>query len=544
MCLLLLAFLTLPAAATANTRDFPISGTQDYAAAYQMLSLINAERTRAGKSTLRMDTALTKTAMRRAAETTVSFSHTRPNGKHWTELLPAGNTWWGENLAVGQPTAADAMKGLMNSPGHKANILHDKFTSVGIGVFEHNGSRYWVQTFGNRKADNPARPANKKATYSVAILRSNVRLSMDTQILSPTSSRYALRVATPNAWKPAVVNNSGVLFTSSKTSVATINSSGLLTMGKSAGSTTVRAALKTDTGLSASSSYAVHTATFNSTGGSTVPKRLFATDNNLGTLPIPTRANHSFAGWFAAANGGTQVWPTTRFSSSVTLFAQWRDSQGQLVTNPVQAPSQPAQTSPPKPAQTSPPKPAPKPAPKRIDATVKNIRMRPGTKFTVPIVVRGSSNSKVPITWRTSNRLVATLKKDKSKGTLNIKQNESRDLIFTAGKVGNTQIVLRSENGKQIVFNIEVRRNKRNLQKVRIGNLPKNRTMARNSNRNLHAKLTPKNATLSGRVKWTSSKPKVASIDQAGRLTAHRKGSTVITLRVANKTHKVTIVVK
>jgi len=546
-CVALFILLILPASAVATTRNFPISGTQDYAAAYQMLNLLNAERARVGRPALRMDTAMMNTAMQRAAETTTSFSHTRPNGQHWSTLLPAGNTWWGENLAVGQATAADAMKGLMNSPGHRANIVHDKFTSVGIGVFEHNGSRYWVQIFGNKKANNPARPANKAATYSVAVLRSNARLSLHTQVLSPTSAKYSLRVGTPSAWKPAVVNNSAVLFTSTNTSVANINSSGTLAMGTNPGSVTVRAALKADTGLLASTSYTVHAATFNSNGGSAVPRRLFTPNNSLGTLPTPSRQGHSFIGWFTAANGGTQVWQTTRFTGNVTLFAHWRDAQG-LLAPPVQAPAQPVATpapSSPPAAQATPPKPAaPKPAPQRIDASVKSIRMRPGTTLRIPIVVRGNTNSKVPVTWRSSNGSVATLYRGRSNGSFITKQNERQELAFTALKAGTTQIVLRTENGKQLVFRIDVRRDTRRLQKVSIGNLPPSRSMTRGASRDLSARLTPTNATLSGRVLWSSSNSKIASVDQAGRLRAHKKGSAVITLHVANRTHKATISVR
>ena len=137
-----------------------------------------------------------------------------------------------------------------------------------------------------------------------------------------------------------------------------------------------------------------------------------------------------------------------------------------------------------------------------------------------------------------------TVKEGKSSGTLNIKQNSPRNLTFTAGKAGSAEVVLTAENGKKIIFRIEVRKNNRRLERVRIGNLPKNRSMKKGASRNLSAKLTPKNATLSGKVQWTSSKPKIASIDQAGRITAHKKGETTITLRVASQTHKVKIRVR
>ena len=41
----------------------------------------------------------------------------------------------GENLALA-PTTPFAMQGLMNSPGHRANILNPNFNKVGIGVID------------------------------------------------------------------------------------------------------------------------------------------------------------------------------------------------------------------------------------------------------------------------------------------------------------------------------------------------------------------------------------------------------------------------
>ena len=44
-------------------------------------------------------------------------------------------TYAGENLALA-PSVDLAMKGLMQSPGHKANILSTNFHRVGVGVID------------------------------------------------------------------------------------------------------------------------------------------------------------------------------------------------------------------------------------------------------------------------------------------------------------------------------------------------------------------------------------------------------------------------
>jgi uncharacterized protein YkwD len=41
----------------------------------------------------------------------------------------------GENLALA-PTLQVAHNGLMNSPGHRANILHPQFGHLGIGIMD------------------------------------------------------------------------------------------------------------------------------------------------------------------------------------------------------------------------------------------------------------------------------------------------------------------------------------------------------------------------------------------------------------------------
>jgi len=41
----------------------------------------------------------------------------------------------GENLALA-PTLQVAHNGLMNSPGHRANILHAQFGRLGIGILD------------------------------------------------------------------------------------------------------------------------------------------------------------------------------------------------------------------------------------------------------------------------------------------------------------------------------------------------------------------------------------------------------------------------
>jgi uncharacterized protein YkwD len=110
----------------------------------QMLILVNKERAKEGLSPLVEDTALRTLARAYSKDMFARsyFSHTNPDGKTLADRLHEAHIRYlsaGENLALA-PTLTTAHNGLMNSPGHRANILQKSFGRVGIGVLE--GGRY------------------------------------------------------------------------------------------------------------------------------------------------------------------------------------------------------------------------------------------------------------------------------------------------------------------------------------------------------------------------------------------------------------------
>lgn len=117
----------------------------------QVVKLVNEERAKAGIAPLTIDRNLQAAADKRAKEIEVSFSHTRPDGSGFsTAMTEQGVTFTssGENIAWGQKTPEEVMKGWMNSAGHRANILNSKFTSIGVGNYQNgSGTNYWVQLF-------------------------------------------------------------------------------------------------------------------------------------------------------------------------------------------------------------------------------------------------------------------------------------------------------------------------------------------------------------------------------------------------------------
>lgn len=129
------------------------SSLNNSASAYisQVLSLVNEERAKAGLSPLTLDTGASEAADIRAKEIVNNFSHTRPNGNSFSSALTENGVSYrsaGENIAYGQNTPSEVMNSWMNSSGHRANILNQNFTKIGIGHYETaNGTDYWVQVF-------------------------------------------------------------------------------------------------------------------------------------------------------------------------------------------------------------------------------------------------------------------------------------------------------------------------------------------------------------------------------------------------------------
>lgn len=119
--------------------------------AEQVVKLVNEERAKAGLAALALDESIASAAQVRAREIEVSFSHTRPDGRSFSTVLKDNGISYrgaGENIAWGQKSPEEVMKGWMNSEGHRANILNPKFTKIGVGCYQNAAGRnYWTQLF-------------------------------------------------------------------------------------------------------------------------------------------------------------------------------------------------------------------------------------------------------------------------------------------------------------------------------------------------------------------------------------------------------------
>jgi uncharacterized protein YkwD/uncharacterized membrane protein required for colicin V production len=117
----------------------------------QMLELVNQERAAAGLAPLTPDPELTTVARQHSADMFARsyFSHHTPEGgTPFDRLRNAGVRFLtaGENLALA-PTLQLAHTGLMQSPGHRANILRPAFGRLGIGILD--GGRHGLMVTQN-----------------------------------------------------------------------------------------------------------------------------------------------------------------------------------------------------------------------------------------------------------------------------------------------------------------------------------------------------------------------------------------------------------
>jgi uncharacterized protein YkwD len=106
----------------------------------ELLRLVNRERTQRGLQPLKADPELTKVARGHSDDMFRRgyFSHYTPEGLDPFDRMKKDGVHFltgGENIAITQ-TLPMAHEGLMNSPGHRANILNPAFGRLGIGILD------------------------------------------------------------------------------------------------------------------------------------------------------------------------------------------------------------------------------------------------------------------------------------------------------------------------------------------------------------------------------------------------------------------------
>lgn len=195
-----------------------------------MLELINAERAKVGAQPLAFDSDLNDSAENHSSWmiATDTFSHTGANGSNPGDRMGAagynftGSWAWAENIAWMSTRAPDGLQDevqqlhtmLMNSAGHRANLLNDTYREIGVGFevgqFDRFEGAFVTQNFArtatnsfltgvafdDQDGDNRYDIGEGLGNFSV-VVKNNLTGAVETTTTNPAGG-YTLELANGN----------------------------------------------------------------------------------------------------------------------------------------------------------------------------------------------------------------------------------------------------------------------------------------------------------------------------------------------------------
>ena len=145
---------------TSTTSTVPLPANVDQSWRLEVLTLTNQERSKQGLGPLAICPTLDNAAQMHAEAMKEEgfFEHENP----FTGEDPSSRgeqagygPYVGENIAMGYQTPREVVRGWMDSPGHRENIL-SSYLHLGVGIsnggsgkYGPGGWFYWVQNFGS-----------------------------------------------------------------------------------------------------------------------------------------------------------------------------------------------------------------------------------------------------------------------------------------------------------------------------------------------------------------------------------------------------------
>ena len=148
-CCLAVSALAMPMNTSAVTLDPNKGMTEEEQELKEKIDIainaLNNERFKNGLNEMYTFPLLNELSCIRAEETEQVFGHSRPDGSSCFTLLKENNIPYGgtsENIAAGNASPVGTVEQWMNSPGHRANVLNETNTHIGVGYFFKQGSTY------------------------------------------------------------------------------------------------------------------------------------------------------------------------------------------------------------------------------------------------------------------------------------------------------------------------------------------------------------------------------------------------------------------
>ncbi|MBU5668353.1 Ig-like domain-containing protein [Peptoniphilus sp. MSJ-1] len=171
--------------------------------------------------------------------------------------------------------------------------------------------------------------------------------------------------------------------------------------------------------------------------------------------------------------------------------------------------------------------------PTAISLSPKNITLTPNGTQSISATITPSNATNKEITWTSSNTDVATVDQSGK---------------VTAHKAGTATInaVSKADGNIKDTASVTVNENTVEVKPTAISLSSNNITLTPNEAQKVIATITPSNAT-NKNITWTSSNTDVATVDQSGKVTAHKEGTATITAtsqadNTIKATSKVTVV--
>ena len=239
-----------------------VSGEENYDYAYDVLNNINDLRGKMNLKPLTMDEELLSAAMKRAAEISINYSHTRPNGENFSTVL-SSSAIKTESIAIGQKTPDSVMNLWNNSISDYNNITNSDYLSVGIGCFKMSDGRLcWVQLFSSKSAKKAEKSGKTRAEHKIEAQSRNLTLKYSCEKdLHSLSEKEITKI---NIWNynkylnsaKQLVDNSYFNFKSSDENILSIDKNGNCTMVKH-GKCSVTVTHKQNTALKLKTDYSV-----------------------------------------------------------------------------------------------------------------------------------------------------------------------------------------------------------------------------------------------------------------------------------------------
>lgn len=185
-----------------------------------LVDLANEDRADLGLKQLAINDKLVSAASLKASDMAEKsyFAHISPEGKTpWYWIQKSGYTYIyaGENLAVNFDDSEDVERAWMKSPTHKANILNNKYSEIGIstavGTYKGEKTTFVVQMFGTPKKsivsniENPLTPRVAEAAETNSLEKPVASTGPATVVQS--DEELVLQEAIVTAQEPASVEN-------------------------------------------------------------------------------------------------------------------------------------------------------------------------------------------------------------------------------------------------------------------------------------------------------------------------------------------------